>query len=652
MPVLLAVAAFLLLFALLWRSTERDDRPARGWEESFLLAATFWAALAVILTEALSAFDALAPAPVAATWAAVDAVLLIAVWAAWRTRRRRVALGRPKFTGLDVFLLAALALYLLALAAVAWTAAPNNVDSLQYHMARVVHWAQQASLAHYGTGYGQQLWFPPGAEIFLLNLRLLAGDDGLANLVQWSAYLGSLIGVWWIGRVFGLGRLARWVVVGFAASIPMAVLQATSTQNDLAVAFWVVVLAAFVLNSKRRALTWVDVSALGLSLGVGLLTKATSYFFCAPFVLWMVVSRPWRGKTWGTLRDLAVVVGLAAVLNAGHLARNLAFGWTPVGPVEQLPFQEYRGSIGSAAATLGLRVFQTGWLHFATPSPELNERMVETLARVQSALSVEAERPILTWDWNHEEVAGSPLHFLLLLASGACLILQRRWPRESLAYAVSLAAGYLLLIMTTANAIEPINIRYQLPVLVAWSPLIGLVLGRNLGGRALGAGATILLLAALPWVLFNKSRPIVGLRPDPGPGELPCLAGCTAIGSVFSAPNVDVLFANRRENLEGYLGVARSLQSRSCREVGLRLESYAPEYALWYLLDAPQSGFRLETIYTAPNLTPLIDRDFHPCAVICTICGGRTRLHGLELYSGWGDVRLYLGDGFTWEEDG
>jgi hypothetical protein len=203
-----------------------------------------------------------------------------------------------------------------------------------------------------------------------------------------------------------------------------------------------------------------------------------------------------------------------------------------------------------------------------------------------------------------------------------------------------------------SSAVAPVNIRYQLPILVGWSPLIGLVLGRNLKPRALSAAAVILILLAPPWLLFNKTRPIIAMRPDPGPGEFPCLAGCTAIGSVFSTPKADILFANRRENLEGYLGVSNSLRTRSCRKIGLRLESYEPEYALWYLLEAPQSGFQLETIYTSPDLEPLLDRDFRPCAIICTICGGRIRLNGLDLYSGWTIASLFLGNGFTWDEDG
>jgi hypothetical protein len=652
MPVLLCLAALPLLFTLFWQAKDRPDRPARAWDEAFLLAATFWAAIAISLAELLSAFEAVAFGPLAAAWAAVDAILFGVAWAVWRSRRPRVTFHRPDLTRLDLLLLAILGVYALALAAVAWAAPPNNVDSLQYHMARVVHWAQQGSLAHYGASYGPQLWFPPGAEIVILNLRLLVRDDRLANLVQWFAYFASLVGVWWIGRLFALGRPARWVAIGFAASIPMAVLQSTSTQNDMVVALWLVVLAGLVASARRRSLTRVETGALGTVLGLGLLSKATFYFYCAPFVLWMVMSRPWRTHLRGSLQALLTVAALAILLNGGHVWRNIVQTWTPVGPIGNLPVQTYPPSLGPAVVTVLLRPLQAGLLNFVTPSPKLNDTMGEGFAALQSILGVRMERPLLIWDWNHEEVAGSPIHFLLLLASGACLILQRRWPKESLAHAACLVAGFALLPVMTANAIDPVTIRFQLPILVAWSPLIGLVLGRTRRTRTLGASAVILLLSALPWVLFNKSRPIIAMRPDPGPGELPCLAGCTAIGSVFSTPKADVLLANRRENLESYLGLSESLQAHSCRDVGLRIESYDPEYAWWYLLDAPQSGFHLETIYTTPDLEPLLDRDFRPCAIICTICGGRMRLHGLDLYSGWGDVRLYLGDGFTWDEDG
>jgi len=98
--------------------------------------------------------------------------------------------------------------------------------------------------------------------------------------------------------------------------------------------------------------------------------------------------------------------------------------------------------------------------------------------------------------------------------------------------------------------------------------------------------------------------------------------------------------------------VVDSLEQTGCTQVGLRIDSHDPEYLFWHLLSAPQSGYRLEAIYPVPRLEPLIDRSFSPCAILCTICGDRDRLHGLDLAGESGEVTLFLGDAFTWNEDG
>jgi hypothetical protein len=100
------------------------------------------------------------------------------------------------------------------------------------------------------------------------------------------------------------------------------------------------------------------------------------------------------------------------------------------------------------------------------------------------------------------------------------------------------------------------------------------------------------------------------------------------------------------------MAAAVRLEQSECRDVGLRIDSSDPEYPIWWLLKAPQSGFHLETIYTSPDLEPLLNRSFHPCAIVCTICGDRTRLHGLPLVEETGNTKLFMGDRFTWNEDG
>lgn len=46
-------------------------------------------------------------------------------------------------------------------AIVAWLAPPNTWDSLNTHMSRVAHWAQNHSLNPYAKGIEKQLYYPP-----------------------------------------------------------------------------------------------------------------------------------------------------------------------------------------------------------------------------------------------------------------------------------------------------------------------------------------------------------------------------------------------------------------------------------------------------------------------------------------------------------
>jgi hypothetical protein len=88
-----------------------------------------------------------------------------------------------------------------------------------------------------------------------------------------------------------------------------------------------------------------------------------------------------------------------------------------------------------------------------------------------------------------------------------------------------------------------------------------------------------------------------------------------------------------------------------CDRVGLRLDSHDLEYAYWWLLDAPQSGIRVENIDPPAHLERYIDPEFRPCAIICMVCGGRDRFHRLGLAFSQGEVSVFLGEGYTPAED-
>jgi hypothetical protein len=355
------------------------------------------------------------------------------------------------------------------------------------------------------------------------------------------------------------------------------------------------------------------------------------------------------------LLQLGLIGASVLVLNLGYWSRNLAAADTPLGPSEWVGGHGTTtlASLKPKVALLPVRLLRGLAPHFAGPWPAWTEALDSGVKTAFAAFDVDVNAPIAVWAWNHEDLAGNPLHLLLIGAAIAGLAWRRR--RDVLLeLAACGTAAFLLMGLFISPALTIFGVRLQLPLFVLWAPVVAGVFAPWLPPRVRSLAASGLILLAGPWLLFNNTRPLVGMRPEPGDLELPCASGlgCTRIGSVLTQSSIDVLFANVREFEDEFTGATRRLQESSCRDIGLRIDSSDPEYALWFLLDAPQSGFHLETIYPSPELEPLLDREFHPCAIICTVCGGRARLHGLDLAAQSGGMKLFVGEGFTWEEDG
>jgi len=652
---ILPVLLFLLLIPVIRRGQSDAARKAGGWELAALLSAALCGAAVTLSLEALTLFQAIRAETVTLVWLLLD--VAAAAWLLahlrWNPLQRQTV--RLHLAWDEWLFVSLLALLLGGLLAVAWVAPANTPDSLLYHMARVVHWAQDASLRHYGTAYGHQLWNPPFAETVVLTVRTLWGSDRPANLVQWSALVGSLIAVSGIGRLLGLGRRGRFLAVAVAASIPMAVLQATSTQNDLVTAFWLAAAAAFVLLSRSVRPGWLETLGLGLSLGLGLLTKGTFYVFGLPVAVWFVVTRPWRSDARRILLQLALIGASVLVLNLGYWSRNLAAADTPLGPSDWVGGHGTTtlASLKPKVALYPLRLLRGLAPHLAGPWPAWTEALDSGVKTAFAAFDVDVNAPIAVWAWNHEDLAGNPLHLLLIGATIAGLAWRRR--RDVLLeLAACVTAAFLLMGLFVSPALTIFGVRLQLPLFVLWAPVAAGVFAPWLPARVRSLAAGAMILSAAPWLLFNGTRPAIGLQERPGRLSLPCSPwwGCTRVASVFVASPVELAFAAVPTVQDDLVQATRALEGTECRSVGLRIDSSDPEYLVWYLLNAPQSGFRLQTIYTTSDLEPMLDRDFKPCAILCTVCGERARLNGLDLVYASGRLRLYAGDSFTWDPDG
>src|SRR5262245_34735719 len=119
----------------------RFSEVGRDLRDTFVRASIVWGAVLLALTEVLSFFKALSLIPVALSW--VFVALIAFPW------KRRSA--KPIMPNIDAIFLVPIAIILLVTLAVALAAAPNNFDSMTYHLGRVAHWMQNHDVRPYPT---------------------------------------------------------------------------------------------------------------------------------------------------------------------------------------------------------------------------------------------------------------------------------------------------------------------------------------------------------------------------------------------------------------------------------------------------------------------------------------------------------------------
>lgn len=608
MLVLLPVLSFVLLWDVFARR-----RPLTDPREAFLAAALVWGVFLAASTEALSLFNWLTLPWLAVAWG--GATLASALAAARQRVPTRSWLPLP-FPRSPVVLLmgGAVVLIVAATGLIAILAWPNNADSMVYHLGRVVHWVQNRSVAFYPSNIARQLHSAPWSEYAILHLTVLSGDSRFGNLVQWSSMLGSLIGVSLIARQLGASPRSQIFAVLFCATLPMGILQATSTQNDYVAAFWLVCLTHALLVWRERPSSAVQALHVGASLGLAVLSKGTGYIFALPLLLLLFFPRPARPMA-GLVKTAPVAVLLALALNAPQYVRSLELFGAPLTALRPdragIPVRGFglTNDVFSPQA-LASNIIRNVALQLATPLPAVNSAIEDAIKDWHARFGIDVNDRRTTWSEYQfrlpplalrEHLAGNPAHLTMIGLAIGGLVFSRTLRRDGLTrgYALALVLGFVLFCLLLKW--QPFHSRLQLPLFVLWSPLIGAVIGR---WTKVSLVVTVIAMSwSVPYVLSNEARPLLGE------------------GSIFTASPIEQSFRQGLGHLPGYTGAANYVRSLECSEVGLVLEWDDWEYPFWLLLpEAGQGRVRLEHVAVENSSRRLNHRPppFIPCALIAT----------------------------------
>lgn len=598
---LVPITCFLFIFFVFQKS-----RVTSCWRGSFLSAALVWGLLLTAITEFLSIFKLIGFWEILGLWIfSIVLALICLIRLNGSAKSINIRVWLASLTRFELSLLAGSAAIVITVGIIGWIAPPNNWDSMTYHMSRVVNWIQNRSVAHYPTHFLPQIYESPWAEFAILHFQILVGSDRLANSIQWFSLLGSALGVSLLAKQIGASLRGQIFATVFSVTIPMGIIQGSSTQTDYVVSFWLVCFAYFAILQKDNDRILFTV-ATGAGLGLAFLSKPTAYIYAFPFMAWislsLVKSRGARG-----LLQIFLIVTTAVVINFSHYARNFNLFGSPIGPSHEGE-HKYSNDTFTLPAVASSVTRNLG-IHIGTPFNQVNSILEKQIYSIHETFGLETNDTRTTWPGTkfhvlptslHEDTAGNPLH-LILITVAVPLLIQQRKKKNLHFYSLCLVFAFILFCLYIRW--QPWNSRLHLPFFILWSPLIGLSFSQIRVDWIANSCLAILLLGAIPYLLYNDARPILGEK------------------SIITTPRTELYFTNRPSLSRPYIRSTQFLLETGCSDIGLLLPIDSYEYPFWVLLEQSNGQVaRIEHV-NVTNLSQVLSNEnkldtYTPCAVI------------------------------------
>ncbi|MFA5156999.1 MAG: glycosyltransferase family 39 protein [Candidatus Omnitrophota bacterium] len=551
-----------------------------SWRESFLFASIACGILITAITEILSLFSLITFGWLLGCWVAVWLISACICFYLVNKIKFKFFLppAVPKLEYFEILLLCSAAFIVLCVGLIAFVAPPNTWDSMAYHMSRVAHWIQNHNVSHYPTHIERQLTRNPFAEFSIMHLQVLSKGDRFAGFVQWLSMIGSLIGVSLIAKCLGANRRGQICAAVIAATIPMGILQASSTQNDYVVSFWLVCFVYFIIMLLRSGENKLYLPAAAAGLGLAILTKPSAYVYAAPFLFWYLISgfKKFRTRIW---KSLFIMVFGALLISSGHYIRNIKLFGTPL--------------VGAGAEAnaifnprvLALGVIRRAGVHMGVPDDRINAASEKAIESIHGLLGVNPNDHRITFGGEEfrvffsllEDRAGNPAHLILIIVCVAVFFLRKhKNSRSDVApYVLSAISGFIVLSLLLKWS--PWQSRLDTPFFVLSSAFAGTVLSG--GGAAVKLVMFALVLFSLPYVFCGQIKKIIGEK------------------NIFTAARISQYFSDREYIRGAYISAADYIKKKGYRNIGLVMRGDDFEYPLWPLLQDKNKPVRIEHVY-------------------------------------------------------
>jgi 4-amino-4-deoxy-L-arabinose transferase-like glycosyltransferase len=602
-------------------------------------------------TELLSLANLINPLAVKLSWTAFDIALFLTF--RWLSNIGNISMHHVLLTWLSSSksffsqagtLTNAIILSILGITfVVAVTAPPNNMDSLAYHLSRLGYWIQNGNVNHYASHIERSVSFSPFSEYVHLHAFLLSGSERTFQLLQWSCLIGILMYISLLVEMLSGTRAALRMALCFAVTLPIVVLEAMTTQNDIVVAFFIIACAFHAFDYVRQQ-NKISLILLVPAAALGMMTKGTFVFFVLPFAAYIsvfMILKPALRKSLIILSASAVLVML--LLNGPFWYRTYRIFETPIGRMSNGNKNDTSNPANLLSST-SKHVFLH--LGFISPGDRYNQLMVNSLDRFHGLIGIPLNPPgtHMIFKMNklnfNEDFAHNFFGMWLIIFS-LPIIFFTKLSKTARWYAALTFMSFLLFCFFIGYQIYASRLHISFFMLVA--PVVGIVYS-SLRYPSIPVLLSIFLwIAALPFALLSTTHPLLSTKwffENIFPKVNTALNLNIKVGSGnMNLKQESILFASPQEIVWGdYWEDARSMcafvDSLNVKNIGFDFEESSLDYAYQYVLRKP--GRHFEHVAVRNPTKVLENKTFNPdCIIAEHFEGDQMNYHGRTYVKKW-----------------
>lgn len=563
-----------------------------GWTLSIIFSQlTIWL-FKLAAAETLSVLNAFRPENLIILDFCLAVVLLLL---AIRSKKFITLPKIPKLTKFDTLILLALISSLIIQLLNVIFLGQTNWDSQSYHLPRAMSWLQQGSLDYFPTPNEREnvsQILPSVLYAFSLSYSPIGAALAINSFI---ALLLILLAVKNLVFVIAGNQSAALFATLFVASVPMLIVQASSTQTDLLASSSIALVISAIAKVRREKKSLLDFPsrlAISVSFAFAIASKATAVIALIP-VLIMVPIFLKLDKVPSTVLKTAGLAGALTAITSGPYLFRLLGSWEISGAGTQVLSRDYSlNSILSGIVKNGATALQApnaDWIRIVFDAAMSMSRFLNLNLNVDGTNFTYT--PVFEmYDPYTDSHLGFPIHILLSVT--VLVLALYKYNKNKTPILLILTGFTQLLLLSIAVKWQPWIGRFQFPS--SYLMAAGIAGISTLPKTFLRLTSLILIslmIASSAWLPYRS------IFPTPNWNEAASITSWTA-----PSTSKDLVlqmgggFENQIVSIRSSLS---KIDLNDFGEVHLETGSNDPKFFVWALLF--ESGFNGKVINTSPG---------------------------------------------------